>query len=235
MADQKLEQMMLTEFRRVTRGQKAARPLSGANGATIQSGGTADSQSTGLRPPSISKAASRVSQSASQSAAPAGQVNKGYSLPVAVAAPQATQSTPSSGGSVAGTIGQTALKVFTSGLGLMPLVSGLAGLFGGGSSPAPAPLTRYAMPQPIQIEAANSRSDGIQAADYGQNGLPRAYDPGAGATTAPQTNGTGAQQIVVNVQAMDSQSFLDRSSDIAQAVREAMLNMHPLNDVVSEL
>jgi len=45
----------------------------------------------------------------------------------------------------------------------------------------------------------------------------------------------GGAQIVVNVQAMDSRSFLDHSQDIAQAVREAMLNMHALNDVVSEI
>jgi hypothetical protein len=34
---------------------------------------------------------------------------------------------------------------------------------------------------------------------------------------------------------MDAQSFLDRSSDIAQAVRSAMLNMSSINDVVNEL
>jgi hypothetical protein len=39
----------------------------------------------------------------------------------------------------------------------------------------------------------------------------------------------------VNVSAMDSQSFMDRSDDIASAVRAAMLNMHPINDVVADL
>jgi hypothetical protein len=34
---------------------------------------------------------------------------------------------------------------------------------------------------------------------------------------------------------MDSQSFLDRSQDIAQAVRQAMLNLSSINDVVNEL
>jgi hypothetical protein len=34
---------------------------------------------------------------------------------------------------------------------------------------------------------------------------------------------------------MDSQSFMGRSADIANAVREAMLNMHPINDVVANL
>ncbi len=42
-------------------------------------------------------------------------------------------------------------------------------------------------------------------------------------------------QITVNVQAMDARSFLDRSNDIALAVRDAMLNMNAINDVVNEL
>lgn len=41
--------------------------------------------------------------------------------------------------------------------------------------------------------------------------------------------------ITIQVQAMDSRSFLDHSAEIAQAVREAMLNMHPLNDVVNDI
>ena len=45
----------------------------------------------------------------------------------------------------------------------------------------------------------------------------------------------GVTQVTVNVQAMDSRSFLDRSGDIAAAVREAMLNMHSINDVVNDL
>jgi hypothetical protein len=34
---------------------------------------------------------------------------------------------------------------------------------------------------------------------------------------------------------MDSQSFLDHSDLIAQAVRQAMLNMNSVNDVVNDL
>jgi hypothetical protein len=41
--------------------------------------------------------------------------------------------------------------------------------------------------------------------------------------------------ILVQVQAMDSQSFMDRSGDIAQAVRQAMLNMNSLNDTILDL
>jgi hypothetical protein len=41
--------------------------------------------------------------------------------------------------------------------------------------------------------------------------------------------------MTLNIQAMDAQSILDRSSDIAQAVRSAMLNMSSINDVISDL
>jgi hypothetical protein len=34
---------------------------------------------------------------------------------------------------------------------------------------------------------------------------------------------------------MDSQSFLDHSDDIASAVKQAMLNMNSINDVVTSL
>jgi hypothetical protein len=56
------------------------------------------------------------------------------------------------------------------------------------------------------------------------------------AATPSTGSGAGASpQITVNVSAMDSQSFMDRSNDIASAVREAMLNLHPINDVVASL
>jgi len=56
-----------------------------------------------------------------------------------------------------------------------------------------------------------------------------------GTTAFSSSSSNSHQQIVVQVQAMDSQSFLDRSHDIAQAVRQAMLNSHPVNDVIMDL
>lgn len=44
-----------------------------------------------------------------------------------------------------------------------------------------------------------------------------------------------APHITVNVSAMDSRSFMDHSADIANAVREAMLNLHPINSVIADL
>ena len=51
-----------------------------------------------------------------------------------------------------------------------------------------------------------------------------------------QSSGTQpGQSILVQVQAMDSQSFMDHSQQIAQAVRQAMLNLNSLNDVITDL
>ncbi len=140
-----------------------------------------------------------------------------------------------SGGSTTGggsTLESVASTVLKSGFGIVPLISGLAGLFGGGGSAAPTPLVKYAMPSKIDYEEAETAS-GLVAADYDQQGNSRAYSsPG----TAASSGGGGAPaQITVNVSAMDARSFMDRSNDIAAAVRDAMLNLNAINDVVSDL
>jgi hypothetical protein len=129
------------------------------------------------------------------------------------------------GSSAAATAGTVAMDVLKSGFGLVTLVSSLFGAFGGGEPAAPLPLVKYALPAQRDFQAAET-SSGMSSVDYGQSGLPRAYD----------ASGPGSQpQINVTVQAMDARSFLDRSSDIAAAVRQAMLNLNPINDVVNDL
>ena len=183
-----------------------------------------------------------------------------------------TQETNSGGASIAGTTSSSnsastagttsgstvesiATTVLESGLGMVPLIVGLMGLFGGGGTPAgpqgTPPLVKYAMPDPIYFEGADTGSD-VSGADYDQMGMPRAYGAApdgasaqAGGVAAPASAGSSgvpsgpssapAPQITVNVQAMDSQSFLDHSSEIAQAVRDAMLNCNSINDVVNDL
>jgi hypothetical protein len=158
-------------------------------------------------------------------------------------------STTSGGGITAESIVTTVLE---SGLGMVPLVVGLLGLFGGGGTPAPPTLEKYAMPERQYFEGADTGSD-VSGADYDQMGMPRAYraapdggsaqtsgsaspGSGSGGSGAPSgPSGAGAAQITVNVQAMDSQSFLDHSNEIAQAVRAAMLNSNSINDVVNNL
>jgi hypothetical protein len=138
----------------------------------------------------------------------------------------------STGGSAASTVGSIASAVFGSGLGLIPLVSSLVGLFGGGSK-APPTLLKYAAPAALNVgladtPGANNGISSFPGVAYGQNGLPQA---------APQSQAPSpaAPQVSIQVNAMDSQSFMDHSYDIAQAVRSAMLNMNSLNDVVSDL
>jgi hypothetical protein len=112
------------------------------------------------------------------------------------------------------------------GLGLLsPLISGIASLFGGNSTPAPLPF--YQAPSPVAIDATLNSATPNAAASTGGTGS--AQSPSASSQPAP------APQVTVNVTAMDSQSFMDHSTDIANAVREAMLNMHPINGVVTSL
>lgn len=143
------------------------------------------------------------------------------------AAVAAQTQTTSSGGSLATTI----LK---SGFGLAPLITSLVSHFAGGDSAGPLPLVKYAMPAAIDFQAAETGSR-VTAMDYDQAGMPRSSAPVSGRQDAQRTVTSPAPQITVNVQAMDARSFMDRSNDIALAVREAMLNLHSINDVVNEL
>jgi len=116
--------------------------------------------------------------------------------------------------------------ILKSGFGLASLGLKIAGLFGGGSSNEPAPLTRLVEPARLALEVANTENilEGFPRADRDQRGQVRVEKP---VVVQPQ--------VTVNVSAMDSRSFLDHSEDIARAVREAMLHMHPVNDLISEL
>jgi len=126
--------------------------------------------------------------------------------------------------SILGTIGSTLGGVLGGGLGLAPLVSGIAGLFGGGDASTPATLPTYLAPLPIHLNAGLSEGGGgAFGVDAAQGGAPRAM-----------TN-SSSPQITVQVKAMDSQSFLDHSGDIALAVRQAMLQSSVLNDVIREV
>ena len=156
-----------------------------------------------------------------------------------------TQPTPQ-GNSTGDILSSVASTVLNSGFGLAPLVTGLISLFGGGETAAPPPLIKYALPASIDFQGAQNAS-GVSGLDYDQAGMPRIYP--ANSMAATQTLGSlnanspaaagdpmrQASQITVNVQAMDARSFLDRSNEIALAVRDAMLNMNAINDVVNEL
>jgi hypothetical protein len=126
------------------------------------------------------------------------------------------------------------------GLGLLsPVVSGLLSLFGaGGSKSEPDPLPVYTPPPSVQISDTLRDASTPQAANaipQVTNAAPQAASAAQQMTNAAPQVANAASQITIHVSAMDSQSFMDRSTDIANAVREAMLNLHPINDVVASL
>ncbi len=154
----------------------------------------------------------------------------------------------SDGGGVS--VGSMASTFLEGGLGIVPLITGLMGLFSGESG-QPPPLAKYEMPSSIAFTSAES-GRGLSAADFDQMGAPRvlggAGDILAGADyTGGNSNGVAGSgvsgtassaastPITVNVQTMDARSFLDNSDQIAQAVRGEMLNLSSINDMVNEL
>src|SRR5712692_737252 len=116
--------------------------------------------------------------------------------------------------------------VLKSGFGLASLGLKIAGLFRGGKA-EPTPLAPFLEPPALALEVANTENilAGLPGVSRGQQGEARAVERQRTVVVEPQ--------VTVNVSAMDSQSFLDRSGDIARAVREAMLHMHPVNDLIS--
>lgn len=118
--------------------------------------------------------------------------------------------------SVAGLIGDRIIPEF---LDAFPLAGGLLRtLLGGESTPATTPAVRYNLPGSIRLDTSLGT---IPAAD-GEGSWGGQMD-GAGRPLSPT--------VVINVNAMDSRSILDRSDDIASAVRQAMLTYQPFDDV----
>lgn len=135
---------------------------------------------------------------------------------------------------VATTAGRTLARVFTSGFGLSPLLSGLVRLFQRQDEPKMAPLIKYMPPPPIHFEGYVSRTTYSRASEdfAGQ----ATVGPSVRWREGPNVGVGGAPlNITVQVQAIDSRSFLDHSWEIARAVKEAMLESHSLNDVVMDL
>src|SRR5216684_4513027 len=133
--------------------------------------------------------------------------------------------TKSGGSSTASNIGNIVSGLLGNTLSLSPIISGLLSLFGGGGKSTAPAVTPFQLPPSVQSQAGlTGGSNGqIVPVGYGQSGQPRA----PGASSSPQIN--------IQVSAMDSKSFLDHSDEIAQAVREAMLSSHALNDVIADL
>jgi hypothetical protein len=138
--------------------------------------------------------------------------------------------TTSKGQSVASALGDAAKGIGSTilgGLSLSPIIGGLMKLFGGGGeTAAPPPVIKYAPPAAINLQTGISGGQ-LSGLDYSAGGQARSVSSPAPAPAA--------SNVTVNVQAIDSRSFLDYSDAIAAAVKKAMLDSNSLNDVVSEL
>jgi hypothetical protein len=136
---------------------------------------------------------------------------------------QNTSTKSSSGSSVGSTVESVASSFLGGGLSsLSPLLGGLLSLFGGGSQTLATPAP-YMLPAPIQSAAGLTASGQVAPVSYGETGQPRGQ------------TGSASPQVTIQVSAMDSQSFLDHSDDIAAAVKQAILNSNSLNDVITGL
>jgi hypothetical protein len=139
-----------------------------------------------------------------------------------------TTSRTAEGGGVVREVVQGATSRGLGGLLLGPLAGGLLKLFGGGGKrEEPALLPAYGAPQRQNIAAALSAGGSVGELGYDASGMPRRVG-------APMVGASGSSSVVVNIQAMDSRSFLDHSEEISRAVREAMLNSGALQDVIAE-
>lgn len=122
----------------------------------------------------------------------------------------------SNGTTVTDLIGQRVIPDF---LGVLPLAGGfLRTLLGSDGETAATPAVRYSLPGSIRLDTSLGTSSQAEVA----------------ASWGGQSDGTGrpmSPTVVINVNAMDSRSILDRSDDIASAVRQAMLTYQPFDDV----
>jgi hypothetical protein len=136
-------------------------------------------------------------------------------------------------------VGSLIEKALGSGLSsLNPLIGGIMGLFGGGGGGGASVPSTFLMPSPVNVNAGISEGAPTQpfAVDYASGGVPKAANLSSSPSSSAGSSGQGSSgQIMVQIQAMDSQSFLDHSDDIAQAVRQAMLQSSVLSDVIREV
>jgi hypothetical protein len=109
-----------------------------------------------------------------------------------------------------------------------PLLGGIAGIFGGRTSDTPVEsFARYLRPERRDLEI------GISPSTEAYYVASRSHTVAAG--QAHENSGSRpVPQVVVQVNALDTRSFLDHSADIAKALREAVLNSTTVSDVLNE-
>lgn len=135
--------------------------------------------------------------------------------------------------STVGTVAREAVSTLRNAGSLSVLGSPIAGLLSGilgrrSESGAP-PLTAFSLPSSVNEDLGVSATShrGLAPVSYNADGLAR--------TPLPSAAAASGANVTIQVQTMDSRSFLDNSDQIARAVREAMLHSHALNDVIGEM
>lgn len=125
------------------------------------------------------------------------------------------------GSSAMSTVGNLASSILGQGSLLTPIISGVMKLFGGGQASSQPALAPFMMPPSMQLET--TVNNGVSPA----------------AQSSPVTSSGGAPppapapHVQIQVNAIDSRSFLDHSDAIAEAVRHALLSSHSLGDVIA--
>lgn len=108
---------------------------------------------------------------------------------------------------------------------LGPVFKTLFSLFGpGGAEQNTVPLTKFSFPGQTRTDLAASlgsdgQASGVRADAFG-------LTQAAPVSQAP---------IQISIQALDARSILDRSDDIAAALKQAMLSNHEINDNLNEI
>jgi hypothetical protein len=122
------------------------------------------------------------------------------------------------------------LSFLTGGFGLARLVTSMVGLFRRDKTPPEPPLPEFHLPESIALEAAlTGQGTSIQGVSRGLGETVRLRE------SRQEKQPAASNQVTINVQALDSRSFVDHSEDIARAVRDALLHSHTLNETLVEM
>lgn len=112
--------------------------------------------------------------------------------------------------------------------GLGGLISGIASLFGGGGKSTPPPLVEFQLP--------NSQDQTVYVSSNGSSTYQGSViAPANSSQTSGPTYTSGSPTPQAGNSGFGSQSLQYQSSQIAQAVKIALLNSSSLNDVIAEI
>jgi hypothetical protein len=168
---------------------------------------------------------------------------------IAFGRPSRRTTTVPSGSSGSGILAGVASSLFSG-----SLIGSLASLFGSSSGQTTRTLSLFQLPESTSAslvtgganvsQPSSKRPYSVQKPQAGvfTGGGARTYSTGVQSALKVMTSSRGGasaagsgHQIHIHVSALDTQSFLDRSSHIAQAVKTAMLQSNSLNDVIAEM